>query len=80
MISTADQIEAHRIPTTEKTVFSYRYNWNDQSHSLFADSSWTDYRRESLLKSNKSSFVLQTDIADFYARVNHHRLEAAKKR
>jgi hypothetical protein len=80
VISAADQIEAHRIPAEEKTVFSYRYDWNDESHSLFADSSWIDYRRESLLKSNKSNFVLQTDIADCYARVNHHRLENALKR
>jgi Reverse transcriptase (RNA-dependent DNA polymerase) len=80
VISIADQIESRRIPVNENTVFSYRYNWDDDRNSLFADSTWNSYRREALLQSKKFAFVLQTDIADFYPRINHHRLENALKR
>lgn len=80
VMSIAEQIETHRIPASEKTVFSYRYSWNEERSSLFADSTWNDYRRESLAQSRCFAFVLQTDIADFYPRINHHRLENALKR
>jgi hypothetical protein len=80
VISIADRVESRRIPEGENTVFSYRYGWDDSRSSLFTDSTWNNYRRESLLRSKKFSFVLQTDIADFYPRVNHHRLENALKR
>jgi len=79
-LSIAEQIEAHRIAVNERTVFSYRYSWNEERSSLFADSTWNDYRRESLVQSKNFAFVLQTDIADFYPRINHHRLENALKR
>src|ERR1700730_16570584 len=46
VISIADQIESRRIPVNENTVFSYRYNWDDDRNSLFADSTWNSYRRE----------------------------------
>jgi hypothetical protein len=80
VISIANGIESHRIPVGESAVFSYRYSWDDGRNSLFADSTWNHYRRESLLQSTRSEFVLQTDIADFYPRINHHRLENALKR
>ena len=80
VMSIAEQIETHRIAVSERTVFSYRYSWNEERSSLFADSTWNDYRRESLAQSKSFTFVLQTDIADFYPRINHHRLENALKR
>jgi Reverse transcriptase (RNA-dependent DNA polymerase) len=80
VISVGDEIEARRIPAEQNNVFSYRFSWNDERNSLFADSTWNDYRREALLQSKRFAFVLQTDIADFYPRVNHHRLENALKR
>src|SRR5260370_22019968 len=61
-------------------VFSYRFEWNENNSSLFANSTWFDYRRESLAQSKQFAFVLQTDIADFYPRVSHHRLDNALKR
>ncbi|MGD0469972.1 MAG: RNA-directed DNA polymerase [Terriglobales bacterium] len=80
VISIADRVESQRIPEGENTVFSYRYGWDDTRSSLFTESTWNNYRRESLLQSKKFDFVLQTDIADFYPRINHHRLENALKR
>ncbi|HUB17173.1 MAG TPA: RNA-directed DNA polymerase [Acidobacteriaceae bacterium] len=80
VISLADQVEAQRIPRSEETVFSYRFNWDAPKSTLFADSTWIDYRRESLKRSRQFPFVLQTDIADFYPRVNHHRLVNALDR
>ncbi len=80
VMSVSDQIEAHRIPASENTVFSYRYRWLESDRSLFADSNWNTYRRECLSKSTNFAFVVQTDIADFYPRINHHRLENALDR
>jgi hypothetical protein len=77
VMSLAEQIESRRIPVTEQIVFSYRYARNQDGETLFADSAWNDYRRASLAQSKNFPFVLQTDIADFYPRVNHHRLENA---
>lgn len=80
VISIADQIESRRVPTDQNAVFSYRLSWNDSSNSLFSESNWRSYRQESVSQSKRFSFVLQTDIADFYPRVNHHRLENTLKR
>jgi hypothetical protein len=80
VLSLAERVEAKRIPADERMVFSYRFEWNENDSSLFANSTWFDYRRESLAQSKQFAFVLQTDIADFYPRVSHHRLENALKR
>jgi hypothetical protein len=80
VVSIADDIERVRIPLTEESVFSYRFAWDDTSDSLFANSTWNDYRRKALENSRSAEFVVLTDIADFYPRVNHHRLENALAR
>lgn len=80
VISIADEIENARPPISEKRVFSYRYGWNDSRHSLFQDFTWIDYRKEAVRLSRSKEFVVVTDIADHYARVNHHRLENTLKR
>lgn len=80
VIALADEIEGARVPLSDSTVFSYRFHWLEADHMMFGDSSWNDYRRESLSRSKKAPFVLQTDIADYYPRVNHHRLENSLKR
>ena len=75
VISMADEMEYARPSTSERRVFSYRYGWGDGRSSLFQDITWMDYRREAVLLSQNKKFVVLTDIADHYARVNHHRLE-----
>lgn len=80
VISLATQIELKRIPENEKIIFSYRYEWNDKDAKLFKDITWRDYRVRSLELSRNSKFVITTDIADFYPRIYHHRLENALRR
>ena len=75
VISIADEIEADRLPLSEKRVFSYRYSWDKEKSSLFQDVTWLHYRKQAVDLSRGHSFILVTDIADHYARVNHHRLE-----
>ncbi|MEY2343072.1 RNA-directed DNA polymerase [Acidithiobacillus sp. IBUN Pt1247-S3] len=47
---------------------------------LFSASSWKDYRQRSFELSSEYKYVVVTDIADFYPRVYHHRLENALNR
>lgn len=73
----ADQIEDKRTPIEDQTVFSYRYQWSDSDSKIFSDSSWNDYRTRCIELSQRKSveFVALTDIANFYPRIYHHRLE-----
>jgi hypothetical protein len=80
VISLADQIEAQRIPENEGTVFSYRFSWQPDESKLFKDSTWVDFRKRCLELSQSYPIVVQTDIADFYPRIYHHRIENALRR
>lgn len=80
VISIANDIEKTRIPKSDQIVFSYRYSWKQDANSLFSDSIWYDYRKRAAYLSKQHNFVVLTDVADFYSRVNHHRLENALKR
>jgi len=80
VIALADEIESERIPEADGAVYSYRYVWDDAHAKLFKDSTWTDYRRRGLELSNDAKFVVVTDIADFYPRIYHHRIENALNR
>ena len=79
-ISMAEEIESKRIPVEKGTVYSYRYAWDDTNSSLFGDSTWSDYRKRAYELSRDAKVVVLTDIADFYPRVSHHRLENALNR
>lgn len=74
-IMIADTIEAKRLPITHESVYSYRFGPDATSGHLFADSSWRDYKRSALKKAADFPYVLVADVADFYPRVSHHRLE-----
>lgn len=77
VLMAAERIEKHRIPVSEKVVFSARYN--PQSPDLFDSdvnySSWRERTKE-LAESADCSFVVSCDIAAFYDRVNIHRVES----
>jgi hypothetical protein len=75
VIGIADKIEKSRIPVEENTIFSYRYQWQPKKFSLFNDITWNDYRINCLAHSRQFKYVIQTDISDFYSRINHHKLE-----
>ncbi|MBI5549976.1 MAG: RNA-directed DNA polymerase [Desulfobacterales bacterium] len=80
IISLAEQIESRRVPECEMSVFSYRYGWDEANAKLFKDITWKDFRTHSIKLSQSSEFVITTDIADFYSRINHHRVENALNR
>lgn len=80
VLAIAEGIEKTRIPIDDQTVFSYRYGWDDNNSSIFKEITWNDYRTDCLSKSRKYKYVIHTDIADFYDRVNHHKLENELKR
>lgn len=80
VILIADKIENVRLPFEEQSVFSYRYQWDGESGKLFRDSAWSDYRARGMKLSQDFKFVVVTDIADFYPRIYHHRVENALQR
>lgn len=80
VISIAQDIENVRLREEEKNVFSYRYEWDEATGSLFKDTTWIDYKRQCIEYSKDYNFVLQTDISNFYPRINHHKLENELKR
>jgi len=80
VISLADDIEKTRIKPEEKKIFSYRYEWREENSTLFKDTTWIDYKKQCIEYSNSFDIVLQTDIANFYHRINHHKLENELKR
>ena len=80
VISLADKIEKKRISETQNKVFSYRFQWDANKSSLFKNTTWIDYKKQCVELSKSYKIVLQTDISNFYSRVNHHRLENELKR
>ena len=75
VVSISDEIEQNRLHESEGMVYSYRYEWCEETSSLFKDSTWNDYRRRAFELSKQFEFVVLTDIADYYPRINHHRLQ-----
>lgn len=80
IISLAEKIESTRIKDEENKVFSYRYEWKDDKSSLFKDTNWISYKKQCIKYSKDFEIVLQTDISNFYPRINHHKLENELKR
>ncbi|WP_428384350.1 RNA-directed DNA polymerase [Nevskia ramosa] len=80
VLSIADKIESVRVPDTDSTVFSYRFQWQEADAKLFKDSTWINFRKQCLELSDTYPVVVQTDISDFYPRIYHHRIENALQR
>jgi hypothetical protein len=80
VIAIAEKIEISRLPINDSKVFSYRYNWNEEKSSLFDNTNWIDYKKHCIELSKSYKYVLQTDISNFYPRINHHKLENELKR
>lgn len=80
VIALADKIEAERVQENVEAVFSYRYSWDDEKAKLFKDSTWTNYRAKGIELSHLHKYVVVTDIADFYPRIYHHRIENSLNR
>lgn len=75
----SNEIEAKRLNKSEKRIYSYRINKNKSSKILFDENfNFTSFkeqvRKESIQKGN--NIVVECDIANFYDRLNLHRLES----
>ncbi|MGG0655533.1 RNA-directed DNA polymerase [Rummeliibacillus pycnus] len=75
----SNEIEAKRLNRSEKKIYSYRFNKNKSSKILFDENfNFTSFkeevRKESIKKGN--NIIVECDIANFYDRLNLHRLES----
>ncbi|ADC63994.1 RNA-directed DNA polymerase (Reverse transcriptase) [Allochromatium vinosum DSM 180] len=80
VVSIAEEIESSRVPIEKESVFSYRYEWDQNTAKIFKPSTWGDYKKKSLEISHDYQYVVVTDIADFYPRIYHHRIDNALRR
>ncbi len=78
VLKIAEDIEKIRSPSYN--IYSYRFKPSIDEGSLFDKQiSWRKYQEDSIIECSKDEikFVLTCDIADFYPRIYHHRLENA---
>jgi hypothetical protein len=80
VIRLADEIESIRLPEEAQAVYSYRFVWQEETGKLFKDSTWRDYKNRCMTLSAEHPVVVVTDIADFYPRIYHHRIDVALSR
>jgi len=81
VISVGDEIEKQRIPLQDRQVFSYRFHYDDTDKTVFDPNiGWPEFQQTSVERAKTCSHVLICDIADFYPRIYHHRLENALKK
>ncbi|MGW3858331.1 RNA-directed DNA polymerase [Micromonospora arida] len=79
VLELAPEIERRRLPIESQQVFSYRYV-DSSADGIFSASGWRDFQNRTRELASTSSYVVTIDIADFYSRVYHHRLENALQR
>ena len=73
------EIEQRRIPPDQNIVFSYRFDPrpDGQIFDPFVGYSAFQQQTKEILQEEEITYVAITDIADFYSRIYHHRLEGA---
>src|SRR5207253_5883819 len=78
VIEIAPAIEAKRVPSNSIEAFSYRVQL-DQKGGLFRSDrtykDWLQAQVAAIQQDLKIKQVISTDISDFYARINFHRLD-----
>lgn len=78
VISIFDKVEAGRAPVEERRAFSYRKAPGLDATLFIPDRSynkWIGYLQTFLFDNDKYSYVIRTDISDFYQQIYRHRLE-----
>nr|WP_246522112.1 reverse transcriptase domain-containing protein [Neoroseomonas terrae] len=78
VVEIGPSIEAHRQPPEEHRAFSYRFALDGNGAIFSPDRTFRAWLQAqlALVKANlKIRNIISTDISDFYARVNYHRLE-----
>lgn len=79
-VTLGDAIEATRNTVANHPGFSYRYRPDVEYHMFSPQCRYSDWLQQQNIKSifsddEEYSFVIEADIADFYQRLYHHRLE-----
>jgi hypothetical protein len=76
-----EEFESVRVPKDEGRVFSYRFLPDAEGQLYDPDTNYESFRLRSLdlAKGAKSSFVVMTDIADFFPRIYSHPMENAMR-
>lgn len=78
VISVGELIEHDRIELPRKRVFSYRFHYDPSTHDVFRkDTGWVEFQERSRELAQNYKYILICDIADFYSRIYHHRLDNA---
>jgi hypothetical protein len=79
MYEIGEDIENRRIPVADRTVFSYRFSPDTDGRMFDPDTGYSAYlsRSDELCRAGRYGYVTMADIADFYPRIYHHRLENA---
>lgn len=72
-------IEAERNVLSDSVVHSYRILKDSSDGRLFQDGGYSRFLEQTRSHSEDHSYVLITDIADFYPRIYHHKIENALK-
>jgi hypothetical protein len=78
VIELGSKIENHRIDSNKIRAFSYRFEPDTKGSIFRSDRTFKEWlaTQEKVLKADlKIKKVIVSDISDFYARVNFHRLE-----
>lgn len=76
VLSIAEDIEGKRMPVEKEAVFSYRLKLVDNGDKLFDKTiNWKGFFQKAKDLASDYSYVVKFDIADFYNRIYHHRLE-----
>ena len=75
----ASDIEAFRVPINQNLVFSYRFAVDSNGQLFDPNIGYRTFIEQTqfLLEDDEVEFVAVTDIADFYSRIYHHRLDNA---
>lgn len=73
-------IEQERKYLSDKIVHSYRMLDESQDGRLFEEGGYSRFLRQAEEHSEEHKYVLVTDIADFYPRIYHHKIENALDR
>lgn len=70
------KLESSRVPRDEATVFSWRFDPRDDGTMYSRDTGYGEFsiRSKELCDGTHGSYVVVTDIADFYPRLYHHRI------
>jgi hypothetical protein len=80
VLSLAEAIEDKRVRVEKDVVFSHRLDVSDpEADDLFTRDGWLKFQTVSSDLAKSHQFVVAVDIANFYARIYHHRIENGLK-